>query len=254
MTATIIDAHAHCGILDRTDAQSFEDYQYAASACGIQTVVMFSPVQEIYDRYDPDFEDTPQWQTRRAQSNAYLLGIGDGDLEVIPYFFIWNDFAVDQLTVAHKGIKWHRHFNEPTYDYDTPGCEQAIATIGRRNLPVVLEETFENTMRFIDQLAPDLRVIIPHLGMLNGGFEAFERADVWGRPNIWADTALASTGEMRTYLDRYGDERLLFGSDFPFGSPARELAKVRSLELAPDIEAKLLAGNLMNLLAAVRQP
>ena len=39
------------------------------------------------------------------------LTLGSSDLKVIPYFFIWNDFAVDQLKPQHKGIKWHRHLS-----------------------------------------------------------------------------------------------------------------------------------------------
>lgn len=46
---TIIDAHAHCGIIDRSVPQSFEDYRYQIQGSGIETVAMFSPVMEIYD-------------------------------------------------------------------------------------------------------------------------------------------------------------------------------------------------------------
>lgn len=143
---TIINAHAHCGIIDRSVPQSFEDYRYQIQGSGIATVAMFSPVMEIYDRYRPNFEDNAKWQQRRKLSNEYLLTIGSSDLKVIPYFFIWNDFAVDQLTLQHKGIKWHRHPHEPVYHYDDPQCKKAIDEIKRRNMPVVLEEEFENTL------------------------------------------------------------------------------------------------------------
>ena len=61
----IIDAHAHCGIVDRFPPQSFEDYQDHVRGSGIGRVVMFSPVMEIYDRYDPGFRDDAGWQARR---------------------------------------------------------------------------------------------------------------------------------------------------------------------------------------------
>jgi hypothetical protein len=38
----------------------------------------------------------------------------------IPIFFIWNYFAIKQLTSEYCGIKWHRHDNEPVYHYDYP--------------------------------------------------------------------------------------------------------------------------------------
>ena len=53
----IIDAHAHCGIQDRSMPQSFEDYHSQIGGSGIEAVVMFSPVMEIYDRYRPNFQN-----------------------------------------------------------------------------------------------------------------------------------------------------------------------------------------------------
>jgi len=154
---------------------------------------------------------------------------------------------VEQLAAAHCGIKWHRHAGEPIYRYDNPKCRTALNEIRRRNLPVVLEEEFENTLRFVRELAGAIKVIIPHLGMLNGGFRAIAEAGLWELENVWADTALASGDEIRTYLRRYGHQRLLFGSDFPFGSPSSELHKVRRLGLEPEVEAALLGGNFTRL-------
>jgi predicted TIM-barrel fold metal-dependent hydrolase len=248
---TVIDAHAHCGIIDRSWPQSFEAYARQAAATDIGGVALFSPVQEIYDRYDGQFMDTTAWRLRRKESNAHLLSLKPVELTVYPYFFIWNDFAVEQLSAAHCGIKWHRHADEPVYRYDDPRCRSALDEIRRRHLPVVLEEEFDNTVRFIRELADGITVIIPHLGMLNGGFRAIAGAGLWALENVWADTALASRDDVREYLRRYGDRRLLFGSDFPFGEPVSELLKVRSLHLSPAVEAALLGGNFIHLQAFV---
>ena len=244
---TVIDAHVHCGEIDRNVPQSFDDYESQAAGTEIDAAAVFSPVLEIYDRYDPDFTDTPTWRRRRRESNAYVLGLESDEMAVFPYFFIWNDFAVEQLSSAHGGIKWHRHAGEPVYQYDEPGCPAALEAIRRRKLPVVLEEEFDNTLYFIRELADGIPVIIPHLGLLNGGFQAIAEAGLWELEHVWADTALASRDEMREYLERYGHSRLLFGSDFPFGSPSNELRKVYSLELDPEPEAAVLAGNFMRL-------
>jgi len=243
----VIDAHAHCGVLDRSMPQSFEDYRQQIAGTDIGGAAMFSPVLEVYDRYDFQFTDTEAWQERRRLSNANLLSLKSTDLNVYPYFFIWNDFAVEQLTAAHCGVKWHRHAGEPIYHYDNPKCRAALTEIRRRNLPVVLEEEFDNTLRFVRELAEGITVIIPHLGMLNGGFQTIAAAGLWERENVWADTALASRGEMLEYIDRCGHRRLLFGSDFPFGNPSAELQKVRSLALEHEVEAAVLGGNFIQL-------
>ncbi|MFO7715093.1 amidohydrolase family protein [Desulfosarcina sp.] len=243
----VIDAHAHCGIIDRSWPQSFEDYARQAAAADIGAVALFSPVPEIYDRHDRRFADTPAWRLRRRESNAYLLSLDPAELTVYPYFFIWNDFAVEQLSAAHCGIKWHRHAGEPIYQYDDPRCRSALDKIRLRRLPVVLEEEFDHTLRFIRDLANGITVIIPHLGMLNGGFRSIIAAGLWELENVWADTALASPGEVREYIRRFGHQRLMFGSDFPFGDPYSELQKIRSLKLDPAAEAEVLGGNFIRL-------
>ncbi|MCP3898799.1 MAG: amidohydrolase family protein [Desulfobacteraceae bacterium] len=245
----VIDSHAHCGIQDSSFDQSFESYFSYIKHTDIKIVVAFPPVIEIYDRYDYNFKDTDKWRLKRKNANKYLLDIGNLDLKVIPYFFIWNDFAVDQLTFKQKGIKWHRHSMEPVYHYDTDKCKNAIKEIKKRNMPVVLEEELENTIKFINEYAQGVRVIIPHLGGLNGGYNAIAGSGLWEKPNVYADTALASSHEISNYIKNYGHDRIMFGSDFPFGDPEQELLKITNLDLEPDIEESVLAGNIQRLLS-----
>ncbi len=254
MRCAVIDAHAHCGRQERHPPQAIEDYYAAVQGSDILGVVVFPPVIEIYDRYDPAFEDSPPWPEGRRKANEYLLTLEGYGLAVFPFFFIWNDFAVDQLTPAHCGIKWHRHGDEPRYHYDDPRCQRAIEAIRQRNLPVCLEEEWSHTLHFIDTLAPDLRIIIPHCGLLNGGFEAFCRHDIWERPNIYTDTSLVSPAVIRTYVERYGSGRIMFGSDFPFGDPVQECRKILKLGLSEGEQEALLLGNVQNLLAASSRP
>jgi len=253
MKSSIIDAHAHCGRLYGLPAQDFEDYIEGVGESGIGGVVMFPPVMEIYDRHAPDFEDNPEWQRRRREANAYLLTLGNEDFEVTPYLFIWNDFAVEQLSPHHRGIKWHRHADEPRYHYDDPRCRAAIDEIRRRNMPVCLEEEFHNTLRFIDDLAPGVRVIIPHCGFLNGGYESFHRMKIWGRPHIYTDTSLAPRDAILHYITNYGHERIMFGSDFPFGDPAAELRKILRLHLSDHVKEAIIGGSVRRLLASSNQ-
>ncbi len=248
MTPYAIDGHAHCGIQDRSPPQSFEDYFALARGSGIAKTAMFPPVMEIYDRFDPHFRDSPEWRERRARANEYLLRAGNAELEVIPYFFVWNDFALEELQPEHKGIKWHRHADEPRYLYGHPRCRQMLDLIQDRRLPVVLEEELENTVYFIKELAPGALVIIPHLGGLNGGYRAIASAGLWELHRVYADTSLASRAEILDYLQRFGEDRLVFGSDFPFGHPRRELDKILDLDIPERTREKILHHNIRELL------
>ncbi len=236
MSSQIIDAHAHCGIQERFPPQSFADYFDHVKGSEITGVVMFAPVAEIYDRYAFRFEDTPEWQEKRWAANDYLLTVANDELEVFPYFFVWNDFAVGQLTPQQWGIKWHRHADEPVYHYDSPGCMKAVEVIRQRNLPVVFEEELKNTLRFINEIATGIRVIIPHLGFLNGGYRKLSDFGIWENPDVFTDTSLASPHDIMDYVRNYGHERIMFGSDFPFGEPVRELAKVSKLDISQEMK------------------
>lgn len=249
-----IDAHAHCGIQDHFPPQSLEDYLQAARGSGIAGAVLFAPVMEIYDRYDPNFQDTADWKERRRAANHYLTALRPTGFEVFPYFFIWNDFAVEDLEPAHRGIKWHRHADEPRYHYDDLRCLQAIDVIRDHRLPVVLEEELHFTLRFVNELAPGVRVIIPHCGLLNGGYEALRGHGIFEKPNVYADTALAPERVIRDYLDRYGFERIFFGSDFPFGFPGAELQKVLRMGLGVEATEAVTGRNILRLLAGSNIP
>jgi predicted TIM-barrel fold metal-dependent hydrolase len=121
-------------------------------------------------------------------------------------------------------------------------------------MPVCLEEEWHYTLHFVDELAPDLRIIIPHCGLMNGGFERFCRFGIWERPNIFTDTSLVSSQVILDYVKHYGHTRIMFGSDFPFGDPVHEYQKILKLQLSEAEKEALLMGNVQTLLGNADQP
>jgi len=107
----------------------------------------------------------------------------------------------------------------------------------------------KNTILFIEKLAPGVRVIIPHLGGLNGGYTAIKNYGLWDNPDVYTDTALASSFEISDYIETYGHERIMFGSDFPFGDPESELNKIYRLNINNNIRKAVLCDNITSLLA-----
>jgi hypothetical protein len=244
MTYRIVDCHVHTGV--QKVNWPWENLRTLHQAAGIAGAGVIPPVEDVYDRYDPGFTDSPDWQACRRAAHRYLLDLqrdpARAGLEICPYFFVWNDFAAAELGPEYVAIKWHRHGDEPVYRYDDPRCREFLEVVRRRRLPILLEETLENTMFFLDHLAGDLDIIIPHLGGLNGGYVPLDRHGVWGRARVFADTSTAALPEIKDFLQRFGSQRLLFGSDYPFSQPRIELDKILSLNL-PEADTRAILGD-----------
>jgi hypothetical protein len=248
MNTKIIDSHMHCGIQNVT--LPFDVIKKYLDSAGIQGACLFAPVEDIYDRYNYDFEDSTAWMNCRQRANKYLLDIQEKHESFFPYYFVWNDFRKGELKKGYRAVKWHRHEYEPVYHYDDPLCEAFLQEVYRLELPIVLEESFENTRYLIRRVTGRTPVIIPHMGGLNGGFSALFKAGVWDDETIYADTALATGKEIMTFLDTYGSNRILFGSDFPFGTPGNELQKVIRLSLGKEDFDNVVCHNILRLLKA----
>lgn len=240
----IIDSHIHCGIQNVT--LNYKIIRPLLKAAHIDAACMFAPVEDIYDRYDPDFIDTQFWQDRRSKANKYLKDLSLKQ-QVYPYFFVWNDFRVNELTDEFKGIKWHRHTLEPVYHYDDPGCEEFLKKVYERHIPIVLEEEFRNTMNLLERIGSRTPVIIPHLGMLNGGYDVIKKSGIWKQDNVYTDSALAYFDDIKDFIKTYGPHKLIFGSDFPFGMPESEKKKILDLNIGDKDKELILSGNILSL-------
>lgn len=53
-------------------------------------------------------------------------------------------------------------------------------------------------------------------------------------------------------IDVFGAERLLFGSDFPFGDPRREIGKIYDLDISEKARDKILGGNFLRVMGEVQ--
>ncbi len=242
----VIDSHLHCG--RQNVSWLWEDLRQLLLAAGIRGAALIPPVEDVYDRYDPAFIDTPAWQATRRRAHRYLLDLTAPEITIYRYFFVWNDFAREDLGPEFVAVKWHRHGNEPEYDYSAPRCREFLTAVQARKLPILLEETLQNTLFFLEKLVPPgVAVIIPHLGALNGGYQALDQAGVWKLPQVHADTAVADTRDIEDYLGRYGHTRLIYGSDHPFSVPGRELDKILALNLPREKTQAILADNFRRL-------
>ena len=235
----VLDSHAHCGL-----TLPFANIHHLWQAGRIAGGVLISPVEEVYDRYDPWFVDSQEYRESREKVHAYLKSLRSE--YIFAYWFVWNDFKPPPGN-GFDGVKWHRHSNEPEYQVGLPEYRAFLEQVCSLGLPLMLEDEFQNTLDLVNQINQRIPIIIPHFGGLNGGYQRLKRAGLFEKPNIYVDTALASPHEIVDFAGDYGIDRILFGSDYPFGDPAYERYKVEQIFTGRDRE-KVLAENLLALL------
>lgn len=113
-------------------------------------------------------------------------------------------------------------------------------------------------------LYPGLKVVTHHLGAMlpyfarraetyAGSFKRKRLADYWRQ--IYADTAIDGAFEaLPCAYSFFGSERLIFGTDYPFGRESGEvfirdnLAAVRKMPIPEEEKGKIFSRNALNLL------
>ncbi len=147
------------------------------------------------------------------------------------------------------GIKVHRHDGRITREI----CEVARAF----SLPVLYDVMGEiSVVELLATEYPDVSFIIPHLGSFADDWRAqLGLIDLLARhPNIYTDTSGVRRFDLlEQAVQRAGAGKILFGSDGPWLHPGVELSKIRALDLPPADEWLVLGGNLLRLIAHVRQ-
>ena len=198
----IIDAHVHLGDKRETKLFDLAELEESLNEGDASGAVVFAFPEDMYR-----IADTAE---RRAEANRCVLEARLPGKTIYPFYYVWNDYALPEDLSAYAGIKWHRHWDEPRYDYDDERCRKVLGMIAELGLPVTLEEEFEPTRRFISE-NPEIRVIIPHTGHLNGGTERMTA--FFDNEQVYFDTSVRPVEDIAYVLEKVGAERVIFGSD-----------------------------------------
>jgi predicted TIM-barrel fold metal-dependent hydrolase len=233
----IIDSHTHWGpsLTLGTEVTTIELLRQAEEN-RVQRIVIFPfPSTAIEDE----------------RINDQVLELGRKDGRFIPYYYIPEDLRPIPVEKNFYGGKWHwvRGVQDCSSNYkvlDDPRLDYFIEASEVIDLPIVFEEELAFTEVFVRK-TKNLKIIIPHLGMLGGNPFDFLKT-FKSRENVFFDTALAGTETIMRFIEKIGKERILFGSDIPFGTMKRELDKVLSLLIGDDEKEWILSKNLGRLI------
>ncbi|MBN1255052.1 MAG: amidohydrolase family protein [Deltaproteobacteria bacterium] len=236
----IIDSHTHWGpsVTMGTEVTTAELLGQAEQS-GVGRIVIFPfPSQAIADE----------------GINEDVLEEARKDKTFIPYYYIPEDLRPIPKEKGFYGGKWHwtRGVQDCSSNYtvlDDSGLHGFIEASEEIDLPIVFEEELAFTKTFVE-MTKTFKIIIPHLGLLGGNpldfLEAFK-----GRDNCYFDTALAGQETILRFVKEIGPERILFGSDIPFGTMKNELNKVLSLPIGDEEKELILSKNIKRLIGLI---
>jgi len=191
----------------------------------------------------------PSTAIRSNTINVQLLEETNQVKQFIPYFYIREDFP--SIPPEYYGGKWHwmRGVQDVASNYDLlddPDLPDLVERLRSTGKPIIFEEELDFTERFVERF-PGLKLIIPHLGLMGGNSLSFLQS-FKNNENIYFDTALGQQSHLRDFVKTIGPERVIFGSDIPFGTMERELAKVLGLSLSYADKKRILADNIQELI------
>ena len=152
------------------------------------------------------------------------------------------------------GVKLHPDFQ--LFALDSPEAYRIYEVIeGRFPLLIHTGDSryhFSNPKRVPPVMRdfPELKMICAHFG----GYSEWDEAErhLVGLENVWVDTAssLFVLGDERAkaLIERFGTDRVMFGSDFPMWSPEQEAQRIAGLGLDEAALQRVLWDNTADLL------
>jgi predicted TIM-barrel fold metal-dependent hydrolase len=154
---------------------------------------------------------------------------------------------------AHPGIRGFKFHPELHGDYPLTGKGYAAAWefAHERSLPVLSHSYFAgdglDSFASLARRYPRATVILGHAG-IDHGIDAVQGL-VLDHPNVVLDLcgALSHAGVLEQLVERVGADRLLFGTDMPFMSGARQLGTILYSRLSDAQRRAILGGTAARL-------
>jgi len=189
-------------------------------------------------------------------ANRYVLESAKAEKEIkfYPYCSISRDLKLPENAEEFYGAKWHCLADIYHSGWEWDAARQLIEKISQAGLNVLIEDKIELVCKFISMCPADLNIIIPHMG-IHPHYEAGDLRVLgrrWkllkGLRNVYFDTALSSSVIIQDCIAEVGLDRLLHGSDSPFGSIKRELAQTDFALLRKEEREAVMCNNVLRIL------
>lgn len=160
------------------------------------------------------------------------------------------DFAEEN---GLRGVKFHSDFQK--FDIDDKITYPIYKSIAKRKMPVLFHMgdyryDYSSPLRLKKLMydIPDLIVIAAHFGGYRRWDDAFtlEKSE-----NLYFDTSSSlyfiNDDTPYKFIDKFGEDCFMFGTDFPMWNPTEELNRFLSLNLGDEKNEKILHKNFEKL-------
>lgn len=102
---------------------------------------------------------------------------------------------------------------------------------------------------YIVKRMPQVKFISAHAGGLAGGEAQTLAENLAGAENMWVDTTFRSEADMRMLVDLFGEDRVVFGVDRPFGGSLESVeAAFAAFGKGSELSEKIMYSNIAKLI------
>lgn len=161
----------------------------------------------------------------------------------------------DLLSLGLRGVKLHPDIQD--FKIDDYRALSIYEACEERGVPILFhagdsryDRSNPNRLVPILKIYTRLNVIAGHFG----GYTIWEKAveALAGIPNLYVDCSSSmpflTDEKIKEYIRRYGEDRVIFGTDYPMWVAEKEVSRLLSLGLSDEAYEKIFAKNLLKLL------
>ena len=246
----VIDGHTHfAGPGKGFPPNTVEDLLAIMDGNGIDSIVTCAPYSSIGK--DRTYDDANRFLVESmSKAPERIIGF----MRVNPHLQEHALRSIEDGVKNHsfKGIKFHPR-NE-AFAINSEELAFPIAELASKlKVPILIHTGEPDTYGFaqptlVGDLAdsfPDLTLIIGHMGK-----RLYEDAICVARwfENIILETSFRSHRDIARAVKRVGANRVVYGSDMPFGVPEIEMMKVRLADITPEEKGLVLGDSMARVL------
>lgn len=244
----VIDGHTHFAGPERgLPPNTVEDLLGIMDRNSLDSIVTCAPYSAIGK--DRTYDEANRFLLESMEASDRIIGF----LRVNPHL---QDHALKRIEEGVKkgfrGIKFH-----PRNDAFAINSEELVFPIAelasKLHVPILIHTGEPDTYGYaqptlVGDLAdsfPEVHLIIGHMGK-----RLYEDAICVGRwfENIILETSFRSHREIARAVRRVGADRVVYGSDMPFGLPEIEMMKIRMCGIPPEEKRMVLGDNMAKIL------